>query len=186
MAEKSTYLEYLDKEMTIMGILSTFCVAVVALVLDRVGGAESGKDTLFLHLWKQEHAYVLMGSIGVAVAALFFYAQRSTLAWFYGQITLSIESPKINGISTEEWYRDADSWATWTSYQCGFTALTIGAAFYLIALLDTIGSFQVPVWWLVVLLGGAIVIQTIRMVIFHRHKYDDDPIGVVFPILRRG
>lgn len=46
----SSYLEYLDKEMTIMGILSTFCVAVVALVLDRVGSADLSKQTVF-SLW---------------------------------------------------------------------------------------------------------------------------------------
>lgn len=103
------YLEYLDKEMTIMGILSIFCVAVVALALDRIGSADLGKQTLFTLLWRDQRLFVLLGSSCVAVAAVLFYIQRSALAWFYGQICLSIERPSITGIKTDDWYRDADS-----------------------------------------------------------------------------
>jgi hypothetical protein len=70
--------------MTIMGILSTFCVAVVALVLDRTCGAEPGKGALFLVLWKQEQLYVLLGSMFFGLGAALFYVQRSALGWFYG------------------------------------------------------------------------------------------------------
>jgi hypothetical protein len=184
-AEQSKYLEYLDKEMTIMGILSTFCLAAVALVLDRVGGAEPQKKTLFDQLWRQEHGYVLLGSVFTAVAGAMFYKQRSALAWFYGQITLSIESPALNNIPTEDWYRDADSWATWIPYQIAFTALTIGGIFYLIAFSEVAGIVRTPASLLWVLIGSLVVIQTIRMAIYYRHKYEDDPIGIVFPILRR-
>jgi hypothetical protein len=40
------YCEYLDKEMTIMGLLSAFSVAAPAFVLDRTAGAKRG-PTLF-------------------------------------------------------------------------------------------------------------------------------------------
>jgi len=126
----SKYLDYLDKEMTIMGILSTFCIAAVALVLDRIGSADLEKKTLFALLWRDQRLFVLLGSSCVALAAALFYQQRSALAWFYGQISLSIESPSINGIETDDWYKDADSWATWTPYQSAFTALTVGITFY--------------------------------------------------------
>src|SRR5262245_45379342 len=46
----NAYLAYLDKEMTIMGILSTFCVAVIALMVDRVGSAEIAADGVLLRL----------------------------------------------------------------------------------------------------------------------------------------
>jgi len=36
------YLDYLDKEMTIMGILSAFCVAVVAALLNGIFTADKG------------------------------------------------------------------------------------------------------------------------------------------------
>jgi hypothetical protein len=45
-------LEYLDKEMTIMGILSTFCFAAAALVIDRAASADKTsffKDVLTHH-----------------------------------------------------------------------------------------------------------------------------------------
>ena len=116
--------------MTIMGILSTFCIAAVALVLDRIGSADLEKKTLFALLWRDQRLFVLLGSSCVALAAALFYQQRSALAWFYGQISLSIESPSINGIETDDWYKDADSWATWTPYQSAFTALTVGITFY--------------------------------------------------------
>ena len=70
------YLDYLDKEMTVMGILSTFSVAVVALVLDRVGSAEANKGSFFYLLWHglECHAgqagYILIGSFSVSLAAL--------------------------------------------------------------------------------------------------------------------
>jgi hypothetical protein len=181
----NSFLEYLDKEMTIMGILSTFCIGSVALVLDRIGGAEPAKNTLFCRLWSQEHTYVILVAVFTAVAGALFYMQRSALAWYYGQITLSIESPKLNGISTDEWYRDADSWATWIPYQSAFTSLSIGAGFFLLALLEVSHTLMVPAWVVWCLAIVSVVFQTIRLTIYQRHKYDDDPIGIVFPMFRR-
>lgn len=186
MAEAAKYLDYLDKEMTIMGILSTFCIAVVAIVLDRICGAEPTKGTLFFTLWLHERSYVLFGSISFALGATFFYMQRSALAWFYGQITLSLEMPSVNNIATSDWYKDADSWATWVPYQGAFTAVGIGAALYTIALLGASAAWQVPDWLTWTATAATIVIQVIRTAIFRRYKYDDDPIGRVFPLLKRG
>ena len=184
MMANNSFLEYLDKEMTIMGILSTFCVASVALVLDRIGGAEPTKNTLFSQIWCKEHSYVLLGTALTAAAGALFYMQRSAIAWYYGQITLSIESPKLNGISTDEWYRDADSWATWIPYQSAFTSLCIGAGFFLLALLQVSGTLMVPVWVVWSVLVVSVVVQAVRLKIYQRHKYDDDPIGMVFPLFR--
>jgi hypothetical protein len=82
------YLEYLDKEMTIMGILSTFCVAAAALLIDRVGSA--GHDSFFEGLAKSHIVQVLIGSGLLMLAGLYFYLQRSILAFFYGSICMSI------------------------------------------------------------------------------------------------
>lgn len=95
----NTYPDYLDKEMTIRGILTTFCIAVVALVLDRVGSAGE-HPTMFLNLWQKQASYILIGSIAVEAAGALFYKQRSAWARYYGQISLSIECPGINKIST--------------------------------------------------------------------------------------
>jgi hypothetical protein len=185
MAERTNkYLEYLDKEMTIMGILSTFCVAAVALVLDRIGSADLDKRTLFTLLWRDQRLFVLLGSACVALAATFFYQQRSALAWFYGQISLSIESPSINRIGTDDWYRDADSWATWIPYQSAFTALTIGIAFYAYSLITAAALLKIPVWllWLAIVVGVAI--QGGRLLIYRHYKYDEDPIEHFLSMLR--
>ena len=38
--DPKAYLDYLDKEMAIMGILSTFCVLTIGLTLNAALGAE--------------------------------------------------------------------------------------------------------------------------------------------------
>jgi hypothetical protein len=73
------YLEYLDKEMTIMGILSTFCVVAASLVIDRTAGAEK-TSYLATMIWAHQMGYVLFGSSLLLAAGLFFYLQRSRLA----------------------------------------------------------------------------------------------------------
>ena len=183
MANGSRYLDYLDKEMTIMGILSTFCVAVVALVLDRVCGAE--KPTLFLLVRTEQGHYLWPATVSFSAAAALFYKQRSDLAWFYGQIALSLERPSVCSQSTIDLHRDADSWATWVPYQSAFTALGIGAVLYALAVFGASGVRTVSPRLVLALVAGTVAIQAVRMVIFRRHKYDDDPIGTVFPFLRR-
>jgi hypothetical protein len=185
-AEKpEKYLEYLDWEMTIMGILSTFCVAIVALVLDRVGSAEPVKDTLFSALWAHERTCVLLGSLCVGSAAACFYKQRSRLAWFYGQICLSVDSPKVSQIATEEWLRDADSWATWIPYQSGFTALIIGAVLYSFALIGCDGGALRSRWWLWTAIAVVITVQCCRFAIHNGYKYADNPIQEFLNGLRK-
>lgn len=164
-----------------MGILSTFSVAVAALILDRVGSAERDKGSFFYCLWhgSKGHAgqagYILLGSFSVSLAALLFYSQRSTLAWFYGQISLSIESPQVSGVDTEDWYRDADSWATWTLYQLAFTVLVIGFASYGYAVVRAVGLVAPSAWVFWSLILATVTVQGIRTVILRRYKYHDDP-----------
>ncbi len=185
MATDTNYLVYLDKEMTIMGILSTFCVAVVALVLDRTCGAEPSKQTVFSVLWSQERLYVLLGSIFFGLGASLFYMQRSALAWFYGQIALSMDMPAIGGRSVQEWHEDADSWATWNPYQGAFTAVGIGSSMYLVALLEGSGTLHISTWLVWAGVAVTLIVQSVRMAIFRRYKYDDDPIGKVIPLMKR-
>lgn len=184
--ESNNYLQYLDKEMTIMGILSTFCVAAIALVLDRVGSAEPQKQTFFYCLWKNQSHNIILGSSCIALSAVFFYLQRSALAWFYGQISLSIDSPDVNGIDTKEWYKDADSWATWVPYQNAFAALTIGIAFYGYGLTTAASLSSIPVWLLWVTIGVGVPIHVGRMLILRHYKYEDDPIDRFFAGFKSG
>src|SRR4051812_24717195 len=102
------YLDYLDKEMTIMGILSTFCVIVSGGALDRIAGSDKA---YFKDVWNNGSPYILLGSVFALLAALFFYLQRSLLAWYYGQISLCVakgheeqDSPKPRKKRSEEEY----------------------------------------------------------------------------------
>ena len=106
-----------------------------------------------------------------------FYQQRSALAWFYGQISLSIEQPGITGLSTEEWYREADSWATWVPYQSAFAPLAIGIAFYAYALILQKSLLRIPIWVALSIVGCAAAIQVGRVLIFHHYKYEDDSLA---------
>src|SRR5262245_49949496 len=74
------YGEYLDKEMTIMGLLSAFSVAVPAFVLDRTAGAKPVEQLALANLWSDDRPLLLAGSLALFLAALGFYLQRSHLA----------------------------------------------------------------------------------------------------------
>ena len=154
-----------------MGILSTFCAAVVALVLDKVVSAEKG---VLLRLWASSSSYIIIGSVLMLLGAFCFYRQRSLLAWFYGQICLCMSR---NPSDLANWLDDADSWETWISYQWAFTFTGVAFAEYVLALLsDTQGWFQVH--WFACSLSPiviAVVVMAFRTFVLTRYKYEDDP-----------
>jgi len=148
------YLDYLDKEMTIMGVLSAFCALVPALTLDRVGSA-SGSGTLFYQLWHCERWYVIVGSTSLLLAAAVFYRQRSWLAWFYGQISLSMLQVYGDGPDTKQWLKDADSWATWIPYRAAFWLTGLGFVEYGAALVGLPYLRRGALLWLPVVLASS-------------------------------
>ena len=124
------FLGYLDKEMTIMGILSSFCVAVLLLMLGKLPGFSAAELPLNLRL---NASFATSGaSILLLLASGFFYAQRSSLAWYYGEITYRI---------TNEEYTEAreclaevqDSKRAWRSYFYGFAVLFAGLSMLIIS-----------------------------------------------------
>ncbi len=121
------YLGYLDKEMTIMGILSAFCVLTVGGIANAFKDVEPyGKETLAMMAWKNAHIYIAAGCLCVMVAALFFYRQRSHLAWCYGQTCLTLA--KMNHDTSAEWLEYADGWSSWRGYKAAFAAVGAGFA----------------------------------------------------------
>jgi len=139
------YLEYLDKEMTIMGILSAVCVAAPAGILNAVLSKDSDVKSMF---WNPGHLFIVMGSALCILAALMFYKERSSLAWYYGQICLAeeLEDKRSASAKLREWLREADSWEAWWPYSWGFTFLIAGIAEYLLALFFLLAP---PYWpWL--------------------------------------
>ena len=98
------YLEYLDKEMTIMGILTAFAGGVPSLVLDRTAGASTSSP--FSALWEVERPLILCGSLALFLAALYFYRQRSLLAYYYGQLALSTTPAAYRDKDPAEWIEE--------------------------------------------------------------------------------
>jgi hypothetical protein len=131
--DTTRYAEYLDKEMTIMGIVSAVSLAAPAGILSVVLGDHSDIKTA---LWNTGQFFIVAGSVLCVVASLYFYKQRSMLAWFYGQICLAeaLEDKATRIEKLRKWLTDADSWATWWPYSWGFTTLVAGFVEYLLAL----------------------------------------------------
>lgn len=179
----SSYLQYLDKEITITGILCSFCVVLVAVALDRVGAAQ-GRGTLFSQVHDQQLTCVLLGCAAVLIAAGFFAKQRSDLAWLYGQISLSQELGTSAGWDTKGWYAEADSWTTWTPNRWAFTSLTIGILLYSYAIVAaTVMPFSQK--WIEIPVAAWIAFQMCRFRIYKRYKYKDDPIREFLKQFRR-
>jgi hypothetical protein len=141
MANQDSYLEYLDKEMIIMGVLSAFCVAAVGLFLKELGDAtfitqmsppSTDKPILFSILWLKASWYLMAGSACVLAAARLFYEQRSTLAFYYGQISLAMspDGKQITSKGTKAWIEEADAWRSWLWYRLAFWCLGLGLFIY--------------------------------------------------------
>jgi hypothetical protein len=163
------YLEYLDKEMSLMGILSTFCVVALALVLDRVLSADKGQ---LMEVWSNGYRYIILGSGLMLLSAAFFYSQRSLLAWYYGQISLSMTRQSTD---IDNWLRDADSWATWLRYRIAFGCLFVAFVEYELSILCVISlrfrQSQYVYGLLPVLI--VFVILTLWLLLMSRYKYED-------------
>lgn len=136
------YREYLDKEMTIMGILSAVSVAAPAGVLNTVLGEQTGLRGL---LWLTGRHFIVLGSVLSVLAALYFYKQRSLLAWYYGQISLrgAIEEDPTASAEVRELIRGADSWESWWPYSWGFTVVCAALSAYVFAFFFCL----VPPYW---------------------------------------
>ena len=138
MVSPKRYLEYLDKEMTIKGIMSVFCVSVAGLVAKTILGINPQNATTKILsdvLWTNGSDYILAGAACLLAAALCFYLQRSLLAWYYGQLCLS----DSKGKNPTELLDNADSWATWIRYRWAFVFATLGFVYLGIPLLQLHG-----------------------------------------------
>ena len=128
----SKYLDYLDKEMTIMGILSSFCMISLAFATDRIILSDNESQHI---MWNNTPIYCTIGLFGLLIAALSFYRERALLAWYYGQISLSIA--KKNETEVAELLNKSDSWDNWIYYQVGFGFLFLALSEFGCALLST-------------------------------------------------
>jgi hypothetical protein len=68
------------------------------------------------------------------LGALYFYRQRSLLAWFYGQLCLDLAN---GGKSVAQRLNDCHSWATWLHYRTAFGCLGVAFVSYILAARST-------------------------------------------------
>ena len=113
-----------------MGILSAVSVIAPGGVLSAVLASDKGPANT---IWSTSNSFIVAGAAMCIVAALCFYRERSTLAWFYGQICLAQALDSDDVPRVREWLREADSWATWWPYSWGFTFLIAGFVEFLFA-----------------------------------------------------
>jgi hypothetical protein len=169
--ESEQYLGYLDKEMTIMGILSAFCVAVPSLVLERLTSAP--KESELVEIWSQGEYSFLVASILMLFSAALFYKQRSLLAFYYGRIALGKPLKGHPEPEFKDWKELADSWTTWIPYNAGvWTGVAAGFEYFSAFLAYKHPYFQkhasccafIVISALVVFLGGMLCVHMDRAV----------------------
>jgi len=178
-ADTKKYLEYLDKEMTIMGILSAVAIAAPAGILNALLG---DKGTFKDQLWGAGPYFILVGSVFCVVSAGLFYKQRSLLAWYYGQMCLveSLDESRHIPEQLREYMRGADSWETWIPYTWGFTALTTGFAEYAWATFFVLAGPHSRLSSVAIVIGRflpflAVAFAFLQRKVWKRHSFSDEP-----------
>ena len=170
------YLDYLEKEMNIMGVLSAFCALTPALVLRELLQATQGSN-LFA-VWVTFRAFIVLGTLLLLCAAGFFYAQRSELAWYYGQISLAFLRSDGERESIQQWMDDADSWATWNRYKRALVYLVAGSFGYSLPLIGTLVGYHFPViLWIYIFSVAVTLLVWLRAErVYSSHRYEDSPL----------
>jgi hypothetical protein len=105
-----------------MGILSTFCIASLGISIDRLVFYDPSKPPSFVY-WNEASLYCILALTGLLIAALFFYRQRSSLAYFHGQISLCLT--KDDDDSLESHLNEVDGWSMWNYYKAAWWALIV-------------------------------------------------------------
>ncbi len=134
------YLDYLDKEMTIMGILSAFCVAVPSIVIERIISIDKNSVAFNVasNLTDKGIWFLILASVALFIASALFYKQRSKLAWYYGQISLEVIQKDFTECRLEEWLKDADCWKSWIPYIIAFWLSVFATIEYILTILSSI------------------------------------------------
>lgn len=124
------YVDYLDKEMTIMGILSTFCILVIGGCVNALSNVSKEQSQWFKGFWHEQGPFIFFGLCAVLLSAFFFYRQRSLLSYYVGQIHLSSDYSDLADGSVSELHDSANNWRTWRFYRMAFICLFAAAAFF--------------------------------------------------------
>lgn len=131
----SRYLDHLDKQMTMEGVITAFCVGTAAALFDRVLAADvSHGGDVMKQLQGPAHAYMIGAAIALICAAAFFFLQREDLVWLHGEISMTVTrearglSPFTDTWTVEEALNYGDSWSLWNRHKQGLVLLAAAAA----------------------------------------------------------
>ncbi len=170
------YLGYLDKEMTIMGVLCAFSIALAGLATDHLLAASQGSFYGDILHNVDGKICALTGSAMALIAGISFYLQRSLLAWYYGQMALEV-SLKPPAEDVDRLLTEADGWGTWLRYQVGCTILSFAFVCYAAAVLVALAG-QSPGWVPWALLGALaaiVTVLTVRWYVLSTYWYESRP-----------
>ncbi len=167
----SPYLIYLDKEMTIMGILSTFCIVALGFTINWL----LGKDSDPLKLYEPAMLFAIIGFVSFFMAGFSFYRQRALLAWYYGQISLyvSLEDDK----EVISLMKESDGWNNWVWYQRGFFFQVSAFLQFLSVLLNHTFVFTAKqqIFIAIFVLAIVLVIGQLKINAYRKFPYSEFP-----------
>lgn len=123
------YIEYLEKENTILGVISTFCILVAGFILERIFSANEG---YLLAIRENGMSFILLGSVLILYAAHRHFRQRSLIAWTQGQICLAIASNNKREIHYT--IKDTDTRETWRFYNSAHSFVWTAFIEYLLSI----------------------------------------------------
>ena len=170
------YLEYLDKEMTIMGILSTFCVGAAALVVDKVNSANT--VGFYGALACKHPVQVYLGCGLLLAAGLCFYLQRSKLAHYYGSICISIVNKDATEWDTKRWLTEVYTYYAWMRYRTAFQILVLVPIVFGHAIYQSIYTTWDPFWKTeYAIIIGTEVYMSLHNLIYYIYRYETRPLA---------
>ena len=121
---------------------------------------------------------LVLGSTYLLVAAFFFYRQRSLLAFYYGQICLSVSPYRGAVATTYKTPEDADSWMTWLHYRWAFAFVVLGFFEYGIAAGCTLVP-TVAAWPKIITIYGPLVlaasVTTVHVAVISKYRDAESP-----------
>jgi hypothetical protein len=172
-AEYEHYLDYLEKEMHIMGVLSTFCLAVPSLILGRIVSLDTNSIAYdyFFSLLQTCSPLLIGASAFMLVAATFFYFQRSYLAFNYGQIALEMALPNYTRIDVAKRLKNADAWVSWIPYHQAKGAIIYGAIGYFFAFVLAFWPCLAWLCWVIIIVQFVLYCSLCKRIDFHSKKY---------------
>jgi hypothetical protein len=110
--DPKTYLDYIDKEMNFCGIITTFCLACVLFMFDKLL-SKPGDIAANLNF---KSAYFFTALASLIVSAFLLFRQRSMLSHRYGQISLEATVPGLTTKTITTWLNEVDAWEFWNFY----------------------------------------------------------------------